>query len=650
MSEIASSGSDRLGAKNIEQKIREFVRYIPAGDTIPDETWRGRHRNILLVVLAHVPFLLLLGLYDGTESLVTGATIPEVPLTALAFELGIVVTLVGLAALPRFGRRVRTALASTALLSCSIVLVHLSGGFIEAHFHFFVGMAVIAVYEDWVPFALGIGYVVLGHGVFGMMNPERVYNHPAAIEHPWVWGLVHGVFVLGLAAALMTHWYSTERSREETEQKLREVRAKTEEVENLEAKREEIAAEKAEAEELKAEAESRQADVEELVTHLEAKADAYSDAMAAAADGDLTVRLDPESESEAMTQIGTSFNEMLDETASAMREIQSFAETVKAASEEADAGTAEARTASEEVGRSIQEISDGTADQRERLEQVSGEMTELSATVEEVAASAETVAQRSRETTEIAEDGEQTATDAIDDARDVQAAIDATVDNVETLDEQMAEIGEIIELISDIAEQTNMLALNANIEAARAGDGGGGDGFAVVANEVKQLAEETQDSATEIEQLIEQTQAQTTATVERAREADRDMAESVEAVEEVVGAFELVAENADETDGGIQEIRDTTEEQAASTEEAASMVEEVTDSSRSTATEAETASAAAEEQAASMSQVSANVESLSEQADRLRSLLATFEVGTGSQARSTGGDRATALEDGGKPE
>ncbi|MEF8856186.1 MAG: methyl-accepting chemotaxis protein, partial [Haloplanus sp.] len=438
--------------------LGEFIHYIPDGHTIPEETWRHRHRNILILVLAQVPLLFALGMYEGAESVVTGATIPSIPLTHVLFELGIVVGLAAASTVPWVSRRGRTALATVGLLSTSVVLVHFSGGFIEAHFHFFVGMAVVAVYEDWVPFALGIGYVVLTHGVFGMINPERVYNHTAAINNPWVWGLIHGVFVLALAMALMAHWYSTERSREEAEHQLQEARAKTEAVADLEEKKAEIERAKAEAEAARAEAEAKQREVEQMNEHLEAKADAYSAVMAQAAAGELTVRLDAEGESEAMARIAEAFNEMMDETESAMRNIQAFARDVAAASEDATAGAGEAEEASEAVSRSLQEIASGTNEQREMLETVSGEMTNLSATVEEVAASADEVAQRSHETAEIAEEGERTAQGAIGDARDVQAAIGSTVENVEVLDDRMAEIGEIIELISDIAEQTNMLA------------------------------------------------------------------------------------------------------------------------------------------------------------------------------------------------
>ncbi|WP_311172794.1 methyl-accepting chemotaxis protein [Halobellus ordinarius] len=619
--------------------VSEIIKYTPSGDSIPAETWRGRHRKVLVLLLAHTPLLLLLGLYEGTESVLTGATIPAFSVPEVGLGIGTIVAFIVLASVSRFGRRTRTTFATLGLATSSAVLVYFSGGYIEAHFHFFVVMAVVAVYEDWLPFLVGIVYVAVQHGYFGMTTPGLVYNHAAAINNPFAWAMIHATFVLFLAAALMSNWYSIERSREETEKQLQQTQ---------------------EVEEARADAEARQQEVEELNAHLETKADDFSATMAKAADGDLGVRLDPDSDSEAMTQVAEAFNEMIEEMEPTMREVQTVAGEVTVASEEADAGTDEVRQASGEVTDAIQNISGGTDEQREMLEEVYGEMTDLSATVEEVAASAETVAETSHETAEIAETGEMTAQRAIDDARDAQSAIDSTVDNVERLEDRMTEIGEIVELISDIAEQTNLLALNANIEAARVGNGTGtanGDGFAVVADEVKQLAEETQESANEIEELIQETQAQTGTTVSEARAAKEYMQEGVEAVEEVLDAFTQVATNAEETDSGIQEISDATDDQAETAEETVSMVERAAEISRTTADDAQDVSAAAEEQASSISQVSANVESLAEQAEQLQSLLSAFEAGgtTGEPAGRDPDPTATsgssvAVGDGGTPE
>ncbi len=399
-------------------------------------------------------------------------------------------------------------------------------------------------------------------------------------------------------------------------------------------------------------AETERERARELTAHLEEQAAAYGGTMRAAADGDLTQRLPADAENEAMAEIATAFNGMMDDIEAAVDEIRGFADEVAAATEDAETGAAEIEEASGEVSASIRGIADDAADQREMLEEVSGEMNDLSATVEEVASSAQTVAGTATETAEAAETGEATARDAIDSAREVQSVIDTTVDNVETLDDRMAEIGEIVGLIGDIAEQTDMLALNANIEAARAGSGGGGDGFAVVAEEVKGLAAETGDSAEEIERLIGEVQQQTATTVEDVRAAREHVAESVAAVEDAVEMFERVSENSRRTDSGIREISDATDDQAASAEETVTMVEEVAEISRTTADEAGAVSAAAEQQASSVAAVGDTVESLATVADRLEAVVAEFDTGGGGVRSDDGASLGPGVVagDGGRPE
>ena len=94
--------------------------------------------------------------------------------------------------------------------------MHFSGGVIEAHFYFFVMIVLLTLYEDWLPFGVAVGYVVLHHGLLGAIDPASVYNHADAQAHPWKWAGIHGAFVLMAGAAGVVSWRLNEDARAET--------------------------------------------------------------------------------------------------------------------------------------------------------------------------------------------------------------------------------------------------------------------------------------------------------------------------------------------------------------------------------------------------------------------------------------------------
>ncbi len=212
-------------------------------------------------------------------------------------------------------------------------------------------------------------------------------------------------------------------------------------------------------------------ELEALITELEAKAAEFSETMADAADGDLTRRMSEDADNDAMNEMARSFNDMADELEATVAEVVEFAETVAAASQEVTASSQEIERASRQVSESTQVMAEGAHEQRENLRQTTSETSNLSATIEEVASSASELEETAQHTLEASEDGHEAAANAIDTIETVETQTRRTVDRIEDLEGDMAEIGDIVELITDIAEQTNILALNANIEAARAGDG-----------------------------------------------------------------------------------------------------------------------------------------------------------------------------------
>jgi diguanylate cyclase (GGDEF)-like protein len=173
--------------------------YLPQGGMLPAHLLERRHRTIVAVLAAHVPALLAFGLARGY------------PLWHVLVDIAPVVMLTGLAMLPRTPLRLRIVAACLGLVTCSAMLVHLWGGVIEAHFHFFVMIGLLTLYQDWLPFLVAIGYVVVHHGVFGVLEAHSVYSNPEAVQHPWRWALIHGGFVLAASLTHIASWRTNEQ-------------------------------------------------------------------------------------------------------------------------------------------------------------------------------------------------------------------------------------------------------------------------------------------------------------------------------------------------------------------------------------------------------------------------------------------------------
>jgi hypothetical protein len=173
---------------------------LPRGGELPADVWQHRHRGLVVLLWLHVPGIAVFGIVRDVG--VQHALVEASAIAALALTASFAPT-----------ATMRMVAATLGLMASSGVIVHLSDGSIEAHFHFFVMVAAVTLYQDWLPFLLSVAFVVTHHGVVGVLDSHAVYNHPAAQARPWQWAGIHGLFILGESVALLAAWRTSENER-----------------------------------------------------------------------------------------------------------------------------------------------------------------------------------------------------------------------------------------------------------------------------------------------------------------------------------------------------------------------------------------------------------------------------------------------------
>ncbi|QWC85454.1 HAMP domain-containing histidine kinase [Nocardioidaceae bacterium] len=190
---------------------RSWWRFLPRGGGLPPEVWAARHRGISVFAWLHVPVCSLIMSLEGIADPVATAGLVTTALLALAGSFG--------------SQQTRATAVTGSLLVSTALLIHLFNGLIEVHFHFFVVIAVVAMYQSWTPYLVGLGYVLAHHAIMGLWMPEMVYNHPLAIEHPLLFAGIHGGFVLAEAVACLTYWKVNENALDAERRSLRDAEA-----------------------------------------------------------------------------------------------------------------------------------------------------------------------------------------------------------------------------------------------------------------------------------------------------------------------------------------------------------------------------------------------------------------------------------------
>jgi methyl-accepting chemotaxis protein len=396
------------------------------------------------------------------------------------------------------------------------------------------------------------------------------------------------------------------------------------------------------------------------------------------ANGDLTKNVTPRSEQDTL---GVSFNQMIQKLRQQVGQVAESVSSLKMASDQLTDASNQSGEATSQIATAIQQVAIGIGQQTTAVTKTTGAVeqlaraiedvalgaqeqakavskavkiaTQINAAIEQVTSNAQTVTRDSAEAAKYSRNGAKTVKDTISGMETIRHKVGISADKVEEMGKRSEEIGAIVETIEDIASQTNLLALNAAIEAARAGEQG--KGFAVVADEVRKLAERSSLATKEIAGLIKGIQK----TVSEAVSAMKESASEVEAgvlransagevLDNILGAAESVYKQAEEAGTAaarvsaaaaelveavdsvsavIEENTATTEKMAANSTKLTQAIENIASVSEENSAAVEEVSASTEEVSAQVEEVSASAASMMEMAQALQQVVAQFNLG-----------------------
>jgi methyl-accepting chemotaxis protein len=321
-------------------------------------------------------------------------------------------------------------------------------------------------------------------------------------------------------------------------------------------------------------------------------------------------------------KLGAWFNKFADVLRDLIRDIISMSDNLAASSQELTATGEELSASAEEIGNAMQTVASGAEEQSAQVEETSATISELREQISAVNNNSDQMTARAENVMNNIETGNQALNTTETSISKVKNNTETTAAAIHSLGESSKEIGEIVDLINGISDQTNLLALNAAIEAARAGEAG--RGFSVVAEEIRELAEQSSKATEDIAKLIKSIQKDVEKAVANMDENESAVEESVEAIDKTSTSFNEITNQADGLESLIKNIRSEVERMNQNSINVKEAVDEISEVSETAAANAEEVAASSQEQAASTQTVVDASEELVEMVERLNKIVAQF--------------------------
>lgn len=342
------------------------------------------------------------------------------------------------------------------------------------------------------------------------------------------------------------------------------------------------------------------------------------------AQGDLTGDPIEVNTRDELNVLATAFNDMQNNWRNVVQNITNSSNEVTAAADELIASADETARSSNHITEAIQNVAVGARSTEDQIEENKRALEEVTIGVTRVATSTSAVSEISEQTRSISNKGRQSIEQVMAQMDQISSSTNDTAEIISTLNERSNEIVSIVKAITDISEQTNLLALNAAIEAARAGEHG--KGFAVVADEVRKLAEQSHTSAELITELIHSIQADTQKAVTSMQKGAEDVAEGIQVVKVADEGFEAINDSVQTLAVEIEDITAVSEQMSASAQQLLASMEEISSISQTSASNSESVAAASEQQLAVIQEVNSSIENLGTLAESLRNEVKQFKI------------------------